>query len=122
MLGREGALIRRSPVAVGILWRPQSTLWKHRTFHVSHLRQFFETFFDLARGGRFNPKTKEPSFRQLALLLNDFRGDTPRHTATKKIPKRELAIVRRDGSGRMSGYASRQALITLCARHLRREL
>jgi quercetin dioxygenase-like cupin family protein len=39
------------------------------------METFFETWFGLARDGRFGARTKAPSFLQLALVLHDFRPD-----------------------------------------------
>jgi mannose-6-phosphate isomerase-like protein (cupin superfamily) len=39
------------------------------------METFFETWFGLARDGRFGKRTKLPTFLQLALVLHDFRPD-----------------------------------------------
>jgi hypothetical protein len=39
------------------------------------METFFETFFGLARDGKFNTKTQLPSFLQTVVLFHEFRDE-----------------------------------------------
>ena len=57
------------------------------------METFFETLFGLASDGLINPRTKTPSFLQLALLLHDFRGDIHFPTGIAGAAVRGMAAV-----------------------------